>query len=169
MVQADDYRLPLPQDIRTFPEAKSLLTDCFQNWVIPVSLKMLDMYPQHVAEYKKLSEQFIKSLKACGDNVQQAKQLLKDQLADDSEERNGGVTGCKNKFKLFGMLQDNELISHLKKRVSMWTAKLKVASQRAESDLNELLRRINETQEMIVQIYSDDPKHALNSPLAEQS
>ena len=113
MVQQVLYNLPLPEDIHTYPEAKRLLLDVYKDWVIPVSLKMLGMYPQHVSEQKRLSEQLIKSLKACGDNFKQAKQLVKAQLAIDSSEQYGGVLGHANKYTLLGLLEDDELVPHL--------------------------------------------------------
>ena len=129
---------------------------------------MLGMFPEHVAEQKRLTEQLMQDVSACGDNFKRAKQLVKEQLMLDAEEQYGGVLGNDTKYKFYVMMQDNELVPHLQSRVEMWTAKLKVASQRAERDLKELQRRMNDTEVMIAQIDSDDPRHALNPPQAEE-
>ena len=62
MVEADDYRLPLPDSIKHFYEAKTLMTNLLNDWVMPVSQKMLAMYPEYVAEQIRLAEQFMQSI-----------------------------------------------------------------------------------------------------------
>ena len=78
MVQADDYRLPLPENITKFQDAKRLVLDLFKDWIIPVCLMMLRMYPEHVAEQLRLAEQFEQNLKACSNNFKDAKRLVKE-------------------------------------------------------------------------------------------
>ena len=59
------------------------------------------------------------------------------------------------------MLEDDKLMYHVQNRVSQWSEKLMVAHQRAERDVDELQRRIKETELIISQLDSNDSQHAL--------